>query len=209
MPRVHVPKASTIALLLANLVPIALVLALEWTVPMLLHLYWFELIVVGLFTIAQMRRAHSAGPLAKSLGYQIIFFVAHYSTFCVIYRVLLVQLIWEGAPFPPAFWLAFAIPLLALAAAHLVSYRKDFLAGERGRLTPFQSMWLPYYREAPVHVVLVTAALLMKPAQIGLAATFAYAILKLAADAGTHVVYHHALLTREAGRGLAENAWDE
>lgn len=208
MQKMYVPKVSTAAIGLANLFPFVLVLAFGWRIPSLLFLYWCELVVVGIFSIAQMRRARVAGPFGKSIGYQIIFFVAHYGTFCVMYRALLVRLFWAGAAFPSTFWVVIWLALAGLAFAHYVSFQRDFLVAERGRITPFVAMWLPYFREVPVHAGLLTAAWLLGAVTNTLASAAAFVLVKFVVDSVVHLVYHHTVITREAGAGLVDTAWD-
>ncbi len=60
----HASPVALAALVLANLVPLAGVLFLGWSLPTLVAIYWAENGVVGIFAVGRMLTAGNAGPFA-------------------------------------------------------------------------------------------------------------------------------------------------
>lgn len=100
-------RPSAIALILANLVPLAGVLLLEWSVLEILLLYWAESVIIGVVNVLRMARSQSENVLAGMVPqvanrqvpeemmkkmpranmaaiklFLIPFFIVHYGGFC-------------------------------------------------------------------------------------------------------------------------------
>ena len=70
---------SIIALIVANSLPLAGVIWLDWAVFDVLILYWAENVVIGIINVMRMNKCLSS----PKLGYFIIpFFIVHYGMFC-------------------------------------------------------------------------------------------------------------------------------
>lgn len=184
---------STPALIAANAVAVLTAAIGGWTLGDLFRLYLIELVVVGLVTLLQIRTASKPGAFAKSRGYLLIFFIAHYGSFCVFYLALLPQIVADFGAVAPNFWIVVAVPAAALAAAHAVSYVADYLPREASRISGVQAMVLPYARELPVHVPLILAAAFLSGVLPGHSAAIGFAVGKTAADVFAHITLHRRL----------------
>jgi hypothetical protein len=78
-------------------------------------------------------------------------------------------------------------------AAHVVSYRNDYVPREATRVSAVQAMVLPYARELPVHIPLILAAALLSGTLSAHAAAIGFALAKTLADVGTHIALHRRL----------------
>ena len=173
---------SMAAILAANAVVIVTAWSAGWGLGELFRLYWLELVIVGIVALFQIRYARRPGALAKSRGYQGIFFVAHYGTFCVAYGAILSSILKDRWEVGAIYWLVVMIPAAALAIAHVVAFRVDFLRREAAFVSSLQAMLLPYARVAPVQAPLILAAALL-PADISArGAAILFALGKTAAD---------------------------
>lgn len=168
-------RASLVALLLVNLIPLAGVFLFDWDVAALLVLYWSENLVIGFFTLCRMLVVSPLGGLASGL-----FFLIHYGGFCGVHGMFIVVLLLDGDfepmhgdPWPlflvfpqilynvarhvldaaPPEWLwAFA----ALFASHAISFLVNFLFGpERERWSIKALMGAPYGRIVILHIAIL------------------------------------------------------
>lgn len=188
-----IPSVSAQIVFSANFVAVVTAALFGWRLSDLFTLYWLELIALGAVAIIQMRHARATGTFQKSRGYILILFLAHYGTFCVVYRAVLMSMF--GANTPPAewFWALVWLPFTALVAAHGFSFRRDFLPNEAIHVSPFDAMWIPYLRELPVHVPLLAAIALIQPNPAARNAVLGVACAKTALDVAAHLYYHTRL----------------
>ena len=113
-------RASSLVLILANLIPLLGVLLFEWTVLSILLLYWAESVVVGVLNVARMIACDSDNVLpgllalankpvpdevrenmpqiaGAALKYFLIpFFVVHYGAFCFGHLTAVVGIFGSG-----------------------------------------------------------------------------------------------------------------
>ena len=68
--RVGSSYGALVALVLANLIPLAGVLFLGWSVWQILIIYWLENGIVGFFNVLKMRKAE-ARPTPRRVSYRI------------------------------------------------------------------------------------------------------------------------------------------
>ncbi len=166
-------RPSAIALLAANLVPLAGALVLGWSVFEIFALYWAENLVIGVFTILRLWTARPEGRMqvAVALG-MTPFFCVHFGLFNFVHSMFIVLLL---GPERPAFGdMPFGGPrllleqalasaggfaLLALAVSHGISFVTNFLAHERDTPLP-KIMTAPYARVAAMHVTLIAGGFL-------------------------------------------------
>ncbi len=173
-------SAASVALVAANLLPLALVLAGHGDVGGLVVLYWAENVVIGCYTVLRMLGA-GRGALAEKLG-KSIFFGVHYGMFCFVHGVFVTTLFlspeqqqairalppWPGFGFfVQQLWLganvmgllspgALLLPLLALAVSHGVSFYTNYLRNGRYLSSSAQdSFWRPYPRMVLLHVCII------------------------------------------------------
>jgi hypothetical protein len=152
---------STLALLLANLVPVAGALFLGWRLSDVMVLYWAESAIIGFFNLCKIVvigrwAAVLAGP----------FFLGHFGGFMVVHFLFIYTIFVEGlsggegpsgsltevAALFVSLWPA----LLALLVSHGLSYFVNFLGRKEylGR-TVSQQMSDPYSRIIFMHLVLI------------------------------------------------------
>jgi len=193
---------APIALVLANLIPLAGVLFWEWQVLPLVLLFWLENLVIGLWTLARMLIAR--GDRAADLGERMFlcaFFTLHFGGFCFGHGVLLFSLFdpSSGAlDFNPITMLqhAFAlvqrdglwIALAALVLSHGVSYVTNYLLPGTWRSADGNKlMSAPYARVVVLHIALLGGAFAVDLlGQPKMALTLLVA-LKIAFDLAAHL----------------------
>lgn len=166
-----------IALLLANLFPLAGVLFWGWEVFPLMLLFWLENVVVGIFNLLRILLAgREAGPFALKL-FLIPFFTVHYGMFTLVHGIFVFAL-FGGVMFPDANpnpvspedlfegnWLVLESvvwqyhlqwAVLALFLSHGFSFVYNYLGkGEYRRTNLGQLMSAPYHRVIVLHVVIL------------------------------------------------------
>lgn len=153
--------APALALVAANLVPLAGVLLAGWRLDQIMVLFWAESAVVALYTLAKM--AVVGRWLALPGG---VFFLAHFGGFMAIhflfvYEIFVRGLGAKGAEPPLGEALAGVfVPLwpalLALAVSHGISFALNFLRrGERAGATMKELMAAPYKRVVLMQLTLI------------------------------------------------------
>lgn len=193
--------SSRTTLIFANALVAIPVLVGRWTPATVLRVFWWELIPLGILGIAWIAGARARGPFQKSRGYQVIFYVAHYSTFCVIYRAALARTVWSELPAPNWFWLWILPIVLVLAVPHVVSFRKDYRQGADRYVSTTRAMVMPYYRAVPLHGVLIVLVLLLPATAVG-------GLLLVAAKTLTDVLFAAWYLRGLEVGSATEKAWD-
>jgi hypothetical protein len=155
LPSQRASAAAAVALVAANLLPLALVLAGWGSIGGLVTLYWAENVVIGFYTVLRMLEAGRGSAIEK--GGRTVFFFFHYGMFCLVHGILVtaffltgeqfeemhalpqwpgplvfVQQLWVGANamglFSPG---ALLVPLLALAVSHGVSFYTNYMRNGR------------------------------------------------------------------------------
>lgn len=189
------PRASAQVLFSANFVAIVVAVLFQWRLSDLFTLYWLELVALAILTIVQMQTARAEGAFAKSPGYLIVLFLAHYGTFCVMYRATIAYFFKDSIA-QEWFWAVVWVPLAALIVAHVVSFSRDYLPREAAATAPFHAMWIPYLRELPVHVPLLVAVAVVQGGSGARNEVLVFGASKMMADVIAHAVYHSRIATR-------------
>jgi hypothetical protein len=155
-------KASSFALVVANLLPLFGVLFLGWDAFSIVALYWVENIVIGGIHVLKMLVCRRQRSLLL-----IPFFALHYGFFCFIHGALILAIFdsqkFIGSPadevreFARLFteqhlWWAIA----ALAVSHLYSFAVNYI-GQREYLqsSSKELMTAPYGRVMVLHVAIL------------------------------------------------------
>ncbi|NND67215.1 MAG: hypothetical protein HKN19_06490 [Halioglobus sp.] len=199
--------ASVIPLVLANLLPLALVVLFDWDVAALMILYWSENLILGFYTLARMLLVSPLGGLGMAA-----FFCIHYGGFCAAHGLFLLTMLLDvdidpigDDPWPlflvfvqmlvnvvrevlaqaPASWLwAFA----ALFVSHGFSFVRNFLAGgERDAAQLGKLMTAPYGRIMLLHVVVIAGGMLVMTLGESLYMLLLLVVLKIAIDVKLHL----------------------
>jgi hypothetical protein len=163
-------RPSSIALVFANLVPLAGVFLFDWQVFDILMLYWAENVVIGVVNVLRMAACHTGAK-----GFLIPFFIVHYGMFCFGHLMAVTSIFSETSGSGTAWQYFFGIPiadawksplwiaLAAIAASHLYSFFTNFVAGgEHRRTTVSELMKRPYGRIIVLHVAIIIGAALIQ-----------------------------------------------
>jgi len=199
-------NSSATALVLANLVPLAGVVFLDWDVFVIVFLFWLENVVVGFFNLLRMlwvERGAEPFPLAKL--FVMPFFLVHYGMFTAIHGVFVLVLFGgmaqQGAGFPTVrtvldlvtryhLW----IPVLALVASHGYSFVTNYVARqEYRRVTLQQLMQQPYSRVVVLHLTILLGGFLVMALRLPVVGAFLLVVLKIGVDLRAHLREHARL----------------
>lgn len=186
---------SSLALILANLVPLIGVLVLSWRIGEILLLFWAESAVIGFYNLCKMWRIGR-----WSILFYGPFFVGHYGAFMVghllfIYGFFGSELTANGE-LPAvsqvgADFLAMAPALLVFFLSHGVSYfvnfigRKEFLQRSTG-----SQMQEPYKRILIMHFTILIGGFMVMVLSSPLPALLLLLLLKLTTDLRAHIKEH-------------------
>jgi hypothetical protein len=200
IPRSLLPSA--VALTAANLVPLADVLWLGWSVFALLLLFWLENVVIGVFNALRMVAARPdelGGWFAKL--FMVPFFCVHYGIFTAVHGMFVIgffgQGAWHGGITSVGGLTAFLsregllIPLAGLALSHAFSFAWNYIGqGEYRTARIDRLMAAPYGRVVVMHVTILGGGFLIMALGSPVAALILLLILKIGLDIGAHVKEH-------------------
>ena len=213
--RVGSSVSALVALIVANLIPLAGVLFLGWSVWQILIIYWLENGIVGVFNVLKMLRAQgTADPLTvtytingrpatdESRAALIPFFCLHYGIFWAVHGVFVLTLPLFGAtatggessfgttPDPAVL----VVAVIALVISHGLSYLFNFIGGgEYKRVSPAGQMFKPYGRLVVLHVTIIFGAMAISITGAAITALAILVILKIALDIGLHLAEHRGV----------------
>jgi len=221
--RVGSSVGALVALIVANLIPLAGVVFLGWSVWQILIIYWMENGIVGAFNVLKMMRAEGSdegtsvsttingrSPAGESRASLVPFFCMHYGIFWFVHGVFVFTLLLLGAMatggessaamMPDPLVLAFAV--VALFISHGLSYRFNFIGGgEYRRVSPASQMFKPYGRLVVLHVTVILGALAISITGAAIAALAILVLLKIGLDIGLHLSEHRGTYVAPAPKG--------
>ena len=190
-------------LVAANLVPLAGVLAWNWSVFALIALFWMENVIVGVFFALRMLLADPREPaLWAAKLFLVPFFCFHYGMFTAIHGVFVLAL-FGGKAYDPhglevlepamraARELGLWLPLAALLASHGFSFLWNYLwRGEfrRGKIT--ELMARPYGRVVVLHLAIILGGIGTLALGSPLWALLVLLALKIGLDLKAHLKEH-------------------
>jgi hypothetical protein len=204
-------RPTATALLLANLIPLAGVLAFGWDVFALVFLFWLENVVVGVFNVLRMlwvQRGAERMPMAKIVV--IPFFCVHYGMFTAVHGVFVFALFGSGLAagvFPSgemvlqvideqALWVAVS----ALVLSHAFSFVRNYVGqGEYRRVTLQRLMSQPYARVVVLHVAIIGGGFVVMALGAPVFGLLLLVVLKIAMDLSAHLREHATLASPESG----------
>lgn len=155
--------ASSIALILANVVPLLGAVAWGWSVFEIVVTYWAENLIIGGYTLLRMLGAggwQRDAPIFVGKVFMAGFFTVHYGMFCLVHGFFVFSLLGEGRGKEVLLsGKGFGIALLALVISHGVSFVKNYCAAGEYRSTTIQAqMFAPYPRIVVLHVAILFGA---------------------------------------------------
>ena len=191
-------RPAILALIIANLVPLLGVFAYGWNLYTLVMVYWSENILIGVFTLVKMAFVKKVGPVGKTKLYKTLLFCAVYGTFVVIHGSILSQLVFRSADRAFNFGIVFVLCILAFLLSHAVSMTTNFLMKrENEKISAFDLMFLPFVRVAPMHLVLLLAAIVVLAMVEGPGWRLSlFVLLKVFLDLASHFAEHTAMARR-------------
>jgi hypothetical protein len=193
-------RPAVIALVLANLIPLAGVLIWRWEVFPLLLLFWMENVLIGIFNVCKMLLAAPAQPLTWAAKlFFVPFFSFHYGMFTFVHGVFVMGMFGgafrQGAPFPNAttVWqllreqkLEWAI--LGLLASHAISFGWNYVGqGEYRRASLPALMTQPYGRVVVLHLTVLLGGFLVMALKSPTAGLALLVLLKTGLDVRAHL----------------------
>lgn len=200
LPALTRPLAiSSIALVVANLLPLGAVLAGWWTVYEVVLLFWAENVVIG---VMQVLRMVSLGVLTRSMAPPAlsVFFALHYGMFTMVHGMFVVGILGpdNSAELESGITLLLNAggllwPLAALLVSHLVSFVVNFLGnGEWRAFDLGKMMGAPYVRVVQLHLLILGGGALTVFLGEPIAMLVLLVLLKIAADLHAHWREHRA-----------------
>jgi hypothetical protein len=189
---------SALSLIAANLFPLFGALFLDWSVFLIIFLFWTENLVIGFFNIFKLIFAQGEGrQIARKISI-IPFFLIHYGGFCAGHGVFVISVFgrWANADlknfhnFIQDIFIdeKAAYAVAALFVSHGLSFIYNYiLKGERKKATIHKLMTAPYSRIFILHLTLILGAFLvtlLKTPEAGLALLI---LLKIGFDLSAHL----------------------
>ncbi len=209
--RIGSSAVAVVALVVANLLPLAGVLWWDWDLFTILTLYWVENGIVGVINFAKILRAEGSlapggwrmrlnGRSIESMARRPIaaFFALHYGAFwfghgvfVVIFLPLMTSGLGDGPISPGPDWGLVASGALALAVSHAISYRANYVGrGEYRTASPGGQMFAPYGRLVILHLTIILGAALSATIGSPVGSLLVLVALKLILDLFFHLREH-------------------
>lgn len=181
---------STVALIIANLVPLAGVWLLGWEIGEIMLLYWAESGIVGFFNLLKMAVVGRWATLFYGP-----FFVGHYGAFMAAHLLFIYTFFVKGvqgggdialsevATRFGALWLA----LLALVVSHGISFLINFIGKREFAETTIQKqMAAPYSRIMIMHLTIIFGGFVIMGLGSSLPALLLLMVAKIGVDLRSH-----------------------
>lgn len=192
------------ALIASNLVTLAIALIENWSLSVLLFIYWTQSVVIGAFHIKRMLNLRSFSTSGLKMNGRPVeatprskrqiaaFFAMHYGFFHLVYLVFVLTAVGSDGGLSAFAWWGLIGTGAVFAVNHLFSYIENRELDKTGRPNLGTMLFLPYARIVPMHLIIVMGAAFGG----GRVALTAFLVLKTVADAVMHVVEHRALRKR-------------
>ncbi|MBA2374427.1 MAG: hypothetical protein H0V74_09540 [Chloroflexi bacterium] len=198
---------TVVALVLANLLPLAGVLWFGWDLRTILVVYWLENGIVGGYNVLKMVLAQGGEPSSPNAAtmrvfsggaakvFLVPFFIVHYGLFWAVHGVFVwvIPVFFELGrrdgdvdPFGPGPSLGLlAWALLGLAISHGVAFYLDYIRrGEYRRASAATLMFAPYGRLIVLHMTIILGTVAAIAIGAPIAAVVVLVVLKIALDLG-------------------------
>jgi hypothetical protein len=196
VPPPSVTSPSGLALIAANLVPLAGVLFFGWDLASVIVLFWAESAVIGFYTALKMAVVGKVAALAM-----VPFFIGHFGGFMAGHFLLIYELFVRGAfatgPAPAARVALSAIfaplwpSLAALFISHGVSFVDNFLGRREYAGTTMKALMVaPYNRILVMQIALIFGGWLILLLKSTVPALALLIVFKTALDFTAHQKEH-------------------
>ncbi|MFK7733634.1 MAG: DUF6498-containing protein [Pseudomonadales bacterium] len=175
-----------------NLLPLYGVFAWGWTSFELIFLYWFENLVIGVFTAGRMllRRFDSSKQLFKT-AFLALFFTAHFGGFCWAHGTFLFSMFGPDALQPLGLYEAamtvirengLVLAALSLSLLQLMDWGWEVRENGIGAVSPNDLMARPYRRIVVLHVTIIAAGATLTALNEPLVGLLVLVLVKTASD---------------------------
>ena len=188
--------ASTLSLILSNLLTIVVAVAQKWDVRDIMWIYWGQSVIIGAFNVARimdLKEFSTEGvkfgdrpvePTRKTQRQIAVFFAFHYGLFHLFYLLFLGM---QKNPFQSGYLKETALLLLVFLANHAFSYAQN-REQDRNRVPNIGTiMFMPYARIIPMHLTIIFGHFL---AWVAGGKLVLFLLLKTGADTIMHLVEH-------------------
>jgi len=188
---------STLFLLLANLIPVAGVLFLNWEIAEVMLLFWAESGIIGFYNLLKMWKIGGIAVLGTGP-----FFIAHFGGFMAVHLMFIYGIFIDGMVTMPASettttgrmladMMALAPALIGYFISHGVSYSSNFI-GKQEYLerSVSQQMGEPYKRIIIMHMTIIIGGFLVMALNSSMPALLLLIGAKLASDILSHLKEH-------------------
>lgn len=209
-------RVSGLLLIISNLVPIAMHVIGGWDMSHSLLLYWMENLIIGFFAIFKIILAQGSESLVQSGSEavnritnltqkipMVLFFMVHYTGFCLGHGVFVVMILTYTALGSTGFDHAsvfaeligkstlYIYPLIFMVASHGYSFVANFLGkNEYHTITSSSAMLAPYKRIMVVHLSIFAAFFGMTLFGNNLGSLVGFTAVKTIIDFLTHMREH-------------------
>jgi hypothetical protein len=196
-------RASSVALIAANLLPLFGVIFLDWDAFSIVALYWVENVIIGL--IDALKLIVAKGP---SGGIAAALFLLHYGFFCFIHGIFVLALFGhDDRLFSPAdeltefarlfteqhLWWAIA----ALAASHLFSFVTNYLGRrEYERQNMMEFVVQAYGRIFVLHIAIILGGWIAMAMGSSVGVLFLLIVGKTMMDLKFHLHLHEEMAAK-------------
>jgi hypothetical protein len=190
-------SASSLALIVSNLIPLGGVLFGGWSIGEIMLLFWAESAVIGFYNLCK---------LGKLGGWSVLFygpfFVGHYGAFMVGHLLFIYGFFGDGFGSGTDVqvtqvlqdFLQLAPVLLAFFISHGISFFTNFLGRQEYRGKDIkQQMSQPYRRIIIMHVTIIFGGFMAMAFDTVLPALLLLIVLKLVMDLHAHLAEHGKL----------------
>jgi len=189
---------SALSLIAANLIPLIGALLLDWSVFLIIFLFWSENLIIGFFNVFKLILSQGQEKMTATKAFTVPFFMIHYGGFCAAHGVFVISLFGKWANADLSDFHNFIHDLfidekaiyavMALFLSHGFSFIYNYiLKGERKKATIKKLMMTPYSRIFILHVTLIFGAFLLIQFKAPEAGLTLLIILKIAVDLSAHL----------------------
>ena len=186
-------KLSTIALVIANIIPIFGLLYGGYTIEIILGIYWFESAVVAFYTIARIfYSGRSYGVITPIVLVAVIYFMIHFGLFMTVHLFVI------GTPLIAKTFAIAKISILAIFLSHGLSFLVNFVGKQEYKnISIKEIMTLPYKRIFVMQFIIVSGGLIIGGLSLVLGtevgAAVAIVLIKIFIDLVYHKKEHKTL----------------
>lgn len=213
---------STLALVTANLVPLAGVVFVGWDASIIVLLYWTENLIIGFYNSLKITFVKVSDPPVGHIFkiFPILFFWLHFGGFCGMHGLFLIyffkigtsgqsvfpEVLWPG-PFAFVHLLVNTVvhlwqhhpkgmfwPVLCLFASHGISFVQNYLGQkEYLNLTIGKLMTQPYTRIFIMHITVIAGGWIIMLLKSPMVMVTLFVLFKTALDFYFHSREHHLI----------------